>query len=165
LHDPSIAPRDISGPRYSERPANAALSRSIVQVSLNVAADPPFPWAEGLAYSQAIRVDNLVFTAGQGGFDESGEIVGGGVEAQIRQAFQNLAAALASQGASLASVAKLTVYLVDGEDYEIFKRVREDMFTAPYPASTAVVAGGLLIEGMAVEMDAVAAVGAQRTRA
>jgi 2-iminobutanoate/2-iminopropanoate deaminase len=73
-----------------------------------------------------------VFTAGQGGFDESGEIVGGGVEAQIRQAFQNLAAALASQGASLASVAKLTVYLVDGEDYEIFKRVREDMFSAPY---------------------------------
>ena len=109
-------------------------------MSLNVAADPPFPWAEGLAYSQAIRVDNLVFTAGQGGFDESGEIVGGGVEAQIRQAFQNLAAALASQGASLASVAKLTVYLVDGEDYEIFKRVREDMFSAPYPASTAVVA-------------------------
>jgi 2-iminobutanoate/2-iminopropanoate deaminase len=134
-------------------------------VSLNVAADPPFPWAEGLAYSQAIRVDNLVFTAGQGGFDESGEVVGGGVEAQIRQAFQNLAAALASQGASLDSVAKLTVYLVDANDYEIFKRVREDIFSAPYPASTAVVAGGLLIEGMAVEIDAVAVVGAQRTGA
>jgi hypothetical protein len=55
LHDPSVAPREISGPRYSERPANAGLSRRIVPVSLNVAADPPFPWAEGLAYSQAIR--------------------------------------------------------------------------------------------------------------
>ena len=61
----------------------------------------PFGWAEGLPYSQAVVAGDLVFCAGTGGFGADGEIVEGGFEAQLRQAFANLKAALESAGSSL----------------------------------------------------------------
>jgi 2-iminobutanoate/2-iminopropanoate deaminase len=131
-----------------------------------VVGRPPFSWAEGLHYSQSIAVGGrLVLTAGQGGFDEAGEVVAGGFEAQLRQTFANLDAVLGSQGASLKTVARLTVYLVNAGDYDSFKRVRSEVLTAPFPASTAVVVAALLIPGMLVEIDAVAAVGIERQTA
>ena len=57
----------------------------------------------------------------------------------------------------------MTVYLARASDYDVFKRVRAEVFPHPYPASTAVVAGGFLFEGMLVEMDAVARVGEPRS--
>ncbi len=130
----------------------------------NVVGRPPFAWAEGLQYSQSVAAGDLVFTSGQGGFDADGNIVDGGFEAQCRQAFANLEAALAVHGASLATIVKLTTYVVDVADYAVFKRVRADLFRAPFPASTAV-ASTLLIEGMLVEIDAVAVKGSPRTPA
>jgi enamine deaminase RidA (YjgF/YER057c/UK114 family) len=56
----------------------------------------------------------------------------------------------------------MTVYLARASDYDAFKRVRGELFQPPYPASTAIVAGGFLFEGMLVEMDAVARVGEER---
>jgi enamine deaminase RidA (YjgF/YER057c/UK114 family) len=128
----------------------------------NVVGRPPFAWAEGLQYSQAVTAGDLVFTAGQGGFGDDGEVVEGGFEAQLRRTFANVDAALGSLGASLATIAKLTVYLVDKGDYETFKRVRAELLTAPWPASTAVVVRELLVDGMLVEIDAVAVVGSSR---
>jgi enamine deaminase RidA (YjgF/YER057c/UK114 family) len=116
----------------------------------NVVGRPPFAWAEGLQYSQAVT------------FGDDGEVVEGGFEAQLRRTFANVDAALGSLGASLATIAKLTVYLVDKGDYETFKRVRAELLTAPWPASTAVVVRELLVDGMLVEIDAVAVVGSSR---
>ena len=56
----------------------------------------------------------------------------------------------------------MTVYLARAADYDAFKHVRGELFAPPYPASTAVVGGGFLFEGMLVEMDAVARVGEER---
>lgn len=127
-----------------------------------IALDPALDWVSGLGYSQVVRAGNLVFSAGQGGFGPDGSVVDGGFEPQLRQAFANLAAALQASGASLGSVCKLTVYLVDRSDYAIFDRVRRQFFEPPYPASTGVVAGGLLVDGMLVEIDAIALVGPER---
>lgn len=127
----------------------------------NLVGPAPFAWAEGLQYSQAVRLGDVVFTAGIGGFDDAGGVVAGGIEPQLRQAFANVERALATHGASLRTAAKLTVYLTSREDYETFRRVRADVLTPPYPASTAVRAD-LLLEGMLVEIDCVAAVGAER---
>ena len=69
---------------------------------------------------------------------------------------------LRAEGASLETVVKMTVYLARAEDYDTFKRVRGELFSPPYPASTAIVAGGFLFDGMLVEMDAVARVGEER---
>jgi 2-iminobutanoate/2-iminopropanoate deaminase len=83
-------------------------------------------------------------------------------EAQIRKAFENLEQVLEAEGASLATVVKMTVYLGRASDYDAFKRARHDAFSPPYPASTAIVAGGFLFDGMLVEIDAVARVGQAR---
>jgi 2-iminobutanoate/2-iminopropanoate deaminase len=119
-------------------------------------------WTETVQYSQTVRTGDLVFSAGQGGFDTTGELVTGGFDAQLRQTFVNLDDVLRRQGASLDTIVKLTVYLTDAADYDVFKRLRPNLLTAPFPASTAVVVKQLLADGMCVEIDAVAVVGRPR---
>jgi 2-iminobutanoate/2-iminopropanoate deaminase len=132
---------------------------------VNRAGRNPFPFAAEYEYSQSVVTDGeLVFTAGQGGFGEDGAVVDpDDAEAQIRKAFANLDAVLREEGASLATVVKMTVFLARASDYDAFKRARRDAFSPPFPASTAIVAGGFLFDGMLVEMDAVARVGEERT--
>ena len=115
-------------------------------------------------YSQSVLASGqLVFTAGQGGFGDDGAVVSDDAEHQIRTAFANVDLALQAGGASLETIVKMTVYLAQREDYEAFKRVRHEIFSAPYPASTAILAGGFLFDGMLVEIDAVARVGERRS--
>jgi 2-iminobutanoate/2-iminopropanoate deaminase len=131
---------------------------------VNRAGANPFPWAADYQYSQSVVSEGaLVFTAGQGAFGADGGVAArGDAEGQIRLTFANLAAVLEAEGASLRTLVKMTVYLARASDYDAFKRVRGELFAAPYPASTAVVGGGFLFEGMLVEMDAVARVGEER---
>jgi 2-iminobutanoate/2-iminopropanoate deaminase len=65
-------------------------------------------------YSQAVRVGNLVFTAGQPGIDPStGQVAGPTFEAQARQALANLRAVLEDAGSSLQRVVKVTCFVTD----------------------------------------------------
>lgn len=122
-----------------------------------VIPDPPFAWAEGAPYSQAVRVGDLVFTSGQGGFDAEGELVEG-IEAQLRLALANLDASLRAAGASLGSLIKITVYLTDPAFLDTWRAVRADVLAPPFPATTAV-STALLFDGMLCEIDAVAVAG------
>ena len=121
------------------------------------------PWAPTVDFSQAVVTDApLVFTAGQGPFGADGSLVGlDDPEAQIRQTFANLATVLESVGASLASIVAQTVYLARAEDFPVFKAVRADVLSPPFPAATTLRVD-LLEPGMLVELSAVAAVGAER---
>src|SRR5580765_5472710 len=66
-------------------------------------------------FNQAIRVGNLVFTAGQAGRNrETGQM--GDTREQTDWALRNIAAILAAAGASLTDVVKTTVYLKDTAD-------------------------------------------------
>jgi enamine deaminase RidA (YjgF/YER057c/UK114 family) len=131
---------------------------------MNRANANPFAFAETWEFSQSITADGeLVFASGQGGFGEDGNVVDPvDFEAQLRQAYANLSRTLEAAGASLDTVVKLTVYMARASDYETFKRVRHETFSAPFPASTAVLAG-FLFDGMLVEIDAVARVGEPRS--
>ena len=60
-------------------------------------------------YSQAIRVGNLVYTAGQIGLDPSSGTLKEGLEAQTHQVLSNLQAVLEAAGASLSTVVKTTI--------------------------------------------------------
>jgi 2-iminobutanoate/2-iminopropanoate deaminase len=125
----------------------------------NRALPNPFPWAAEYQYSQSVLTEGaLVHTAGQGGFGDDGSVVSDDAEDQIRQAFANIDLALQAGGGSLETIVKMTVYLARREDYDAFKRVRAAVFSPPYPASTAILAGGFLFDGMLVEIDAVARV-------
>jgi len=130
---------------------------------VNRAGPNPHPFAGDWEFSQSMICDGeLAFTSGQGGFGTDGEVVDpDDFEAQLRQAYANLAKTLEAAGASLDSIVKTTIYLKRGSDYETFQRVRHEMFAPPYPASTAVRCD-LLFDEMLVEMDAVARVGERR---
>jgi 2-iminobutanoate/2-iminopropanoate deaminase len=122
------------------------------------------PWAPGVDFSQAVVTNApLVFAAGQGPFGPDGALVGAGdPETQIRVAFQNLATVLEDAGASLATILTQTVYLARAEDFPVFKAVRRELLSEPFPAATTLRVD-LLEPEMLVEISAIAAVGAVRT--
>ena len=69
-------------------------------MSKQIVSTPDAPAAIG-PYSQAIRAGNTVYLSGQIPLDPAtGEIVAGGFEAQVRQAFRNLAAVASAAGGS-----------------------------------------------------------------
>jgi 2-iminobutanoate/2-iminopropanoate deaminase len=89
-------------------------------------------------YSQGIRMGNLIFVSGQLGIDPAQKkMVEGGVEAQARQIFKNIAAVLATAGAGLDHVLKATVFLKDMADFKTVNAVYETAFQKPFPARSA----------------------------
>jgi 2-iminobutanoate/2-iminopropanoate deaminase len=108
-------------------------------------------------YSQAIGWGGLVFCSGQIALDPAtGLLVGDGdVKAEAARVLANLTAVLTAAGASLESVVKTTIYLVDMGDFAAVNEVYGTVFrTAPPARATVAVAG--LPKGARVEIDAVA---------
>lgn len=90
-------------------------------------------------YSQAIKVDNLVFASGQVPIvPATGEFVEGGIKEQTRQSLTNAKAILEEAGTSLSKVVKTTVYLSDMANFAAMNEVYAEFFTQPYPARSAV---------------------------
>jgi 2-iminobutanoate/2-iminopropanoate deaminase len=75
----------------------------------------------GMPYSQAIKVGNTVYVAGQGPFEpQSGMCEGKSMEYQARRALENLKAIITEAGAQLSDVVKVTVFLGKGADFNEF---------------------------------------------
>jgi 2-iminobutanoate/2-iminopropanoate deaminase len=110
-------------------------------------------------YSQAMKVGDLLFTAGQIPLDpESMEMVGGDdVAAQTDRVMQNLRSILEAAGAGLDTVIKTTVYLVDMGDFAAMNDVYGKHFGTHRPARSTV-AVCALPKGARVEIDAMAAI-------
>jgi 2-iminobutanoate/2-iminopropanoate deaminase len=107
-------------------------------------------------YSQAIKIGELVYTAGQVALDPaSGQLVDGDVTAQTDQALKNLSAVLEAAGSSLAQVVKTTVFLNDMDDYGAMNLVYSRYFSEGKPARSAVAVDKLPL-GALVEIEAVA---------
>ncbi len=96
--------------------------------------------------------------AGQVALDPSGNLVGpGDIEAQTRQVFKNLEAALSALGLDFRSVVKLNYYIVDIADAPVVRRVRDEFVdTNAPPASTAVGVTRLVREDLLIEVEAIA---------
>jgi 2-iminobutanoate/2-iminopropanoate deaminase len=108
-------------------------------------------------YSQAVRVGNLVFTAGQAGIDPAtGHSAGPTFEAQARQAIANLRAVLEDAGTSLRRVVKVTCFVADAEAFPKLNELFEEFFPGSPPVrSTPVV---VLPKGLLFSIDAIAVV-------
>ena len=90
-------------------------------------------------YSQAIRTESFIFTAGQIGLDPTtGELVAGAVEEQTRQALNNLRNVIEAAGSSMDNVVKTTVFLADMNDFAEMNKVYGEYFAQPFPARSAV---------------------------
>lgn len=110
-------------------------------------------------YSQAIRVGDWVFTAGQLAIDPAtGKFIGGEIEVQTRQVLKNIAAVLDAAGSSLDKVIKTTVFLKDIGDFKAMNQVYAEFFTHEPPARSTVEVANLPL-GALVEIEAIAIVG------
>jgi reactive intermediate/imine deaminase len=108
-------------------------------------------------YTDAVRVDDLLFVSGCIAVDGEGNLIGGNdVVAQTRQVFENLGRILAAAGATFADVAKVTVFLTDIDDRARINPVREEFFGAARPASTLVEVSKLVAPAAKVEIELVA---------
>lgn len=109
-------------------------------------------------YSQAVKIGELVYTAGQIPLDPAtGEMVEGDVQAQTERALLNLRAVLKAAGSSLKNVVKTTVFLQDMGDFTAMNEVYGRFFTKNPPARSAVEVAALPL-GAQVEIEAVALV-------
>jgi 2-iminobutanoate/2-iminopropanoate deaminase len=84
--------------------------------------------------------------------------VPGGIQAQARQALENIRASLEANGYSMRDLVKCTVMLADIGEWAAFNEVYRTFFTPPYPARSAFGASGLAL-GARVEVECVAAKG------
>jgi enamine deaminase RidA (YjgF/YER057c/UK114 family) len=72
------------------------------------------PGAMQLPFSEAVRVDHMLYLSGQIGFDyTTSSLAEGGIAGETRQTLENIKAALEKHGSSLAEVVKCTVFLAD----------------------------------------------------
>ena len=86
-----------------------------------------------------------------------GRTVGqGDIERQTVQVLENIRALVEEAGGTLADVARIVVYLTSREHLRTVLDVRRRYFREPYPASTAVVVGGLASAEWLVENEATA---------
>jgi len=90
-------------------------------------------------YSQAIKTGRVVFSSGQIGLDPAtGELVGGDIEAQARQAFRNLSAVAGAAGGSLGDAVKFTLFLTDLAHFAKVNQIMGELVPKPYPARSTV---------------------------
>jgi reactive intermediate/imine deaminase len=125
-------------------------------MSKQIISTPNAPAAIGV-YSQAVRVGNTIWVSGQIPLDpKTQQLVEGGIEAQVRQVFENLKAIVAAAGASLDDVVKATVFLIDLSHFGLVNTVMAEYFREPYPARAAVGVAALP-RGAQVEVECIVA--------
>jgi 2-iminobutanoate/2-iminopropanoate deaminase len=107
-------------------------------------------------YSQAVRVGDLIYTAGQLGIvPGTKEFAGPDIESQTRQALENVQAVLKAGGACMNHVVKTTVFLQDIGEFSRMNAVYAEFFPEGPPARSAVQVAALPLGGR-VEIEAVA---------
>jgi enamine deaminase RidA (YjgF/YER057c/UK114 family) len=111
-------------------------------------------------YSQVVKVGNTVYIAGQVSAGPDGNVVGkGDPEAQARQVWRNIEAAVKSVGGTLQNVVKTTTYVTNINYAAAVRQVREELYRSSNPpTSTLLVVAGLASPDYLMEIEAIAVV-------
>ena len=106
-------------------------------------------------YSQGIDIGHMIFFSGQIPLNpETGEMPEG-IEAQAKQALENVKGLLESQGLDFSHVVKTTVFLDNMDDFNTVNSIYAQYFVEPYPARSAVEVGRLP-KGALIEVEIIA---------
>lgn len=108
-------------------------------------------------YSQAVKVDGLVFLSGQIAINPSTNVfVGGNIVKQTKRVFSNIRAILKQAGCKFDDVIKTTVFLKDINDFATVNEIYATYFTkGNYPARSAVEVANLP-KGALIEIEVIA---------
>jgi reactive intermediate/imine deaminase len=110
-----------------------------------------------LPFSEAVRVGDMLYLSGQVGIKPGTlKLAPGGIQAEARQALENIKTSLEAHGYSLRDVVKCTVMLADIAEWAAFNDVYGAFFAPPYPARSALGTSGLAL-GARVEVECLAA--------
>ncbi len=107
-------------------------------------------------YSPGIVSGDFLYTSGQIGLDPDTQKLVQGVEAQAKQALENLGAVLEAAGVKFSDLIKVTIFMTDMQDYAAINAIYGEYFDDEPPARSAVQVGALPA-GALVEIEAVAA--------
>jgi len=78
-------------------------------------------------YSQAVKVGNFLFVAGQIGIDPKAGKLRESFEEQVKQTFENISAILSASGYSWEDVVRVVVYLKDLSKFSDFNRLYQEL--------------------------------------
>lgn len=107
-------------------------------------------------YCQAKLCGNTLYTSGQLGLvPATGKLAEGGVQAQARQALENLGAVLKEAGMGYGDVAKTTCFLANIGDFAAFNAVYAEFFKDQVPARSCFAVKDLPLGGL-VEIECIA---------
>ena len=106
-------------------------------------------------YCHAKLCGDTLYCSGQLGLIPETGVLAQGVEAQAKQALDNLGAVLQAAGMTYANVVKTTVFLADIGDFGAINEVYASYFTENPPARSCVQAGALPKGGL-IEIEAIA---------
>jgi 2-iminobutanoate/2-iminopropanoate deaminase len=124
------------------------MSKSVISTALAPAAIGP--------YSQAVKVGNVLYCSGQIGLDPvTAQLVTGGFDAQVKQAFANLKAVVEAAGGSMDQCVKLTLFLTDLSKFATVNELMAQNFSQPFPARSTIGVASLP-RGAEFEVEAIA---------
>jgi len=95
-------------------------------------------------YSQAIRVGDTVYMAGQIPLDPvTMQMVEGDFEKEARRVFENIKAVIAAAGGTFDQVVKVTIFLTDFANFAKVNEIMAQYFKEPFPARSTVAVAAL----------------------
>ena len=107
-------------------------------------------------YNHAVRVGDLLFSAGQIPLNPAdGTLVAGDIKAQTERVLQNVKAILDDQGLTFSNVVKSTVFMTNLADFAGMNEVYAKYFTENFPARSTVQVAALP-KGANVEIEIIA---------
>ena len=107
-------------------------------------------------YSQAVEIDQLVYTSGQLGIDPATGELAQGVEAQTRQSLENVKAILAEAGLGMESIIKTLVFVQSMGDFAAVNKIYAEYIHGDVLPARSCVEMGALPKGGLVEIEVIA---------
>ena len=108
-------------------------------------------------YSQAVKVNGLLYSSGQIALKLNGEMVENNIKKQTRQIFTNIKAILEDNESSLDNVIKINIFLTDMNDFGVVNVIMAEIFGDHKPVRSTIEVKGLPKNAM-IEMDIIASV-------
>jgi enamine deaminase RidA (YjgF/YER057c/UK114 family) len=114
-------------------------------------------WEEAVAYSRAVRVENVIEVSGTVAVDEKQNIIGeGDPYLQTKFILQKIEAVLKEAGAELKDVVRTRMFVTDISRWQEYGKAHGEVFKEINPCTTMVEISSLITKGLLIEIEATA---------